>query len=168
MCRGWLLTNKCRIAGADCLGPKTPQSHFNATSKPPQSLLIANRLGPQSHPKATPRLPQGYPKGLPQGYPKGLPQGHHNATSKPHQSYFKATSKRRESMRVRRFKRGRVTSNGPQRGRVPSEFDTVRHILVWGTVLAAPVEWPMGRGRRSLRGRGRAGLEPGRPGPRCR
>ena len=33
------------------------QSHHNATSKPPQSLLIANRLRTQSHPKATPRPP---------------------------------------------------------------------------------------------------------------
>src|ERR1017187_4558061 len=43
--------------------PKPLQSHilgiykaytpeYKATPKPPQSLLIANRLGPQSHPKA--------------------------------------------------------------------------------------------------------------------
>jgi hypothetical protein len=37
---------------------KATQSHINATSKPPQSVLIGNRLRPQSHPKAT----QGYPK----------------------------------------------------------------------------------------------------------
>src|ERR1039457_5472427 len=30
---------------------KATQSHINATSKPPQSLLIANRLRPQSHPE---------------------------------------------------------------------------------------------------------------------
>ena len=37
--------------------PKPHQSHPIATSKPPQSLLIANRLRPQSHPKATLRPP---------------------------------------------------------------------------------------------------------------
>jgi hypothetical protein len=37
---------------------KAAQSHINATSKPPQSLLIANRLRLQSHPKATLKPPQ--------------------------------------------------------------------------------------------------------------
>ena len=44
-----------------------------ATPKPPQSLLIANRLRSQSHSKATPKLPQSSPKApprLPQGSPK--------------------------------------------------------------------------------------------------
>ncbi len=41
---------------------KPPQSHINATSKPPQGLLIANRLRLQSHPKATLKLPQSHPK----------------------------------------------------------------------------------------------------------
>jgi len=64
-------------------------SHLNATSKPPQSVLIANRYAPQSHPKATSRLPQGHPKATPrppQGYPKAtprLPQGYLKATPKP-------------------------------------------------------------------------------------
>jgi len=39
-------------------GPKPP----NATSKPPQSLLIANRLRPQSHLKATLKPPQSHLK----------------------------------------------------------------------------------------------------------
>jgi hypothetical protein len=44
-----------------------------ATPKPPQSLLIANRLRPQSHSKAPPKLPQDYhkaPTRLLKGYPK--------------------------------------------------------------------------------------------------
>jgi hypothetical protein len=51
--------------------PKPPK----ATLKPPQSLLIANRLRPQSHPKATTKLPQSHPKAtlrLPQSYPKAI------------------------------------------------------------------------------------------------
>jgi len=53
------------------------QSHLKATPKPPQSLLIANRLRPQSHPKATSKPPQSHPK----------------ATLKPPQSHPKATLK---------------------------------------------------------------------------
>jgi len=41
------------------------QSHPKATSKPPQSQLIANRLRPQSHPKATLKPPQSHLKATP-------------------------------------------------------------------------------------------------------
>jgi len=50
-------------------GAKPP----NATSKPPQSVLIANRLRLQSHPNATLMRPQSHPKAptrLLQGSPK--------------------------------------------------------------------------------------------------
>jgi hypothetical protein len=51
---------KCRMQNAERRKagqshPEPHQSRINATSKPPQSLLIANRLRPQSHLKATPR-----------------------------------------------------------------------------------------------------------------
>jgi len=47
------------VAAGEELGlqAKATQSHINATSKPPQSLLIANRLRPQSHSKATSMRP---------------------------------------------------------------------------------------------------------------
>jgi hypothetical protein len=45
--------------------PEPHQSHINATSKPPQSLLIANRLRPHSHSKATLKPPQSHPKATP-------------------------------------------------------------------------------------------------------
>src|ERR1035441_8571289 len=41
---------------------KPPSSNIKATSKPQQSLLIANRLRTQSHSKATPMLPQSHPQ----------------------------------------------------------------------------------------------------------
>src|ERR1035437_3774792 len=41
------------------------QSPINATSKLLQSVLIANRLRPQSHPKATPKPPQCVPNAPP-------------------------------------------------------------------------------------------------------
>ena len=41
---------------------KATQSHPQATLKPPQSLLIANRLRPQSHSKATLKLPPSHPR----------------------------------------------------------------------------------------------------------
>jgi len=47
---------ECRMPG------EATQSHINATSKPPQSVLIANRLRPQSHHNATPKPPQCDPK----------------------------------------------------------------------------------------------------------
>ena len=43
-----------------------------ATSKPPQSLLIARGLRPQSHPKATPMRPQSHLNAT-----LKLPQSHH-------------------------------------------------------------------------------------------
>jgi hypothetical protein len=46
-------------------GAEASQSHLKAISKPPQSLLIANRLRPQSHPKATLKPPQSHPKATP-------------------------------------------------------------------------------------------------------
>src|ERR1035437_1808617 len=48
-----------------------------ATSKPSQSLLIANRLRPQSHLNASPMRPQSYLKATPK-----LPQSSHKATLK--------------------------------------------------------------------------------------
>jgi hypothetical protein len=50
-----------RIGGHGTLNGEAIQSHINATSKPPQSVLIAKGLGPQSHPKATPMRPQSHP-----------------------------------------------------------------------------------------------------------
>src|ERR1017187_10300681 len=54
------------------------QSHINATSEPPQSVLIANRLQLKSHPKATPMRPQCDPKATPrlhQSHPQATPSG---------------------------------------------------------------------------------------------
>src|ERR1017187_7371345 len=73
------------------------QSHPKATPRPPQGHILGIDSGVQSHLKATPRLPQGYPKAtprLPQGYPKAtprLPQGYPKATPRLHQGYTKAT-----------------------------------------------------------------------------
>ena len=58
--------------------PEPHQSHINATSKPPQSLLIANRLRSQDHSKATLKPPQSHPKATPKP-----PQSHPKATRKP-------------------------------------------------------------------------------------
>src|ERR1017187_4622126 len=79
--------------------PKPLQSHilgiykaytpeYKATPKPPQSLLIANRLGPQSHLKATLKPHQSHTKATPKPH-----QSHTKATPKPHQSHTKATPK---------------------------------------------------------------------------
>ena len=61
--KGRKLKAECRKARQTHLKP--PQSHINATSKPPQSLLIANRLRPQSHSKATLKPPQCDPNATP-------------------------------------------------------------------------------------------------------
>ena len=56
-----------------------------ATLKPPQSVLIANRLRLQSHSNATPMRPQSHPKATPrlhQSHPKAitmLPSSDHDA-----------------------------------------------------------------------------------------
>src|ERR1017187_2241234 len=60
-----------------------------ATPKPPQSHILGIDSGVQSHPKATPRLPQGYPKATPR-----LPQGYPKATPRLHQGYTKARIER--------------------------------------------------------------------------
>src|ERR1039457_3879715 len=57
-----------------------------ATPRPPQGHILGIDSGVQSHPKATPRLPQGYPKATPR-----LPQGSPKATPRLHQGYPKAT-----------------------------------------------------------------------------
>src|ERR1017187_9754447 len=61
---------------------------LKATSKPPQRHILGIDSGIQSHPKATPKPPQGYPKATPR-----LHQGSTKATPKPHQSHTKATPK---------------------------------------------------------------------------
>jgi hypothetical protein len=54
-----------RIIGLELKAAKAIKSHPQATPKPLQSLLIANRLRPQSYPKATLKPPQGHPKATP-------------------------------------------------------------------------------------------------------
>src|ERR1035441_1966447 len=54
------------------------QSHPKATLKPPKGHILGIDSGLQSHPQATPRLPQGFPKAPPR-----LHQGHAKATPRP-------------------------------------------------------------------------------------
>jgi hypothetical protein len=75
--------------------PKPPQGHLKATTEPYTLEYRATPRLPQGYPKATSRLPQGYLKAtsrLPQGYPKAtprLPQGYPKATSRLPQSLGK-------------------------------------------------------------------------------
>src|ERR1039458_4359821 len=59
-------------------GREIGECDLNATSKPPQSVLIANRLRPQSHPKANPMRPQCDPNATPM-----RPQCDPKATARP-------------------------------------------------------------------------------------
>jgi hypothetical protein len=80
--------------------PRPPK----AISKPPQSLLIANRLRPQSHSNATSKPPQSHPKAtqrLPQGYPKATPKpgtSQVHVKCKPGTCVVQATPKSRERL----------------------------------------------------------------------
>src|ERR1035441_9864491 len=65
---------------------KATQSHPKATPRPPQGHILGIDSGVQSHLKATPRLPQGYPKATP-----SLPQGSNKAPTRPPQSPKRAT-----------------------------------------------------------------------------
>src|ERR1035438_7535111 len=81
------------------VGGEAGQSHPKATPRPPQGHILGIDSGVQSHLKATPRLPQGYPKAtprLPQGYPKATPrlhQGYTKATPRPPSSHLPAGCK---------------------------------------------------------------------------
>jgi hypothetical protein len=58
-------------------------------------------------------------------------------------------------------------SNCPRWGHLPSILDPFQDVLVGQEFFAARLRQPMGWGRQSLRGHGRAGPAPGRPAPRC-
>jgi len=83
---------------------KPPQSHINATSKPPQGLLLANWLRPQSHHKASIKPPQCDPNA-----PTRRLQSAHKATSKPARA--KADGRPPAAVRLRRT--GRQNANRP-------------------------------------------------------
>jgi hypothetical protein len=67
---------------------KATQSHFKATTRPPQGHILGIDSGVQSHTKATPRPHQSHTKAPPR-----LHQGHPKATPKPPQSHLKASHK---------------------------------------------------------------------------
>jgi hypothetical protein len=55
----------CSQSALNFEAAEATQSHFKATPKPPQSLLITNRWRSQSHPKTTSKPPQGHAKATP-------------------------------------------------------------------------------------------------------
>ena len=62
---------------------------------------------------------------------------------------------------------GTTVSNCPREGHFSHAFGFRLELPVGKAVSTARLQRLTGRGRRSLRGRGRAGPAPSRPGPRC-
>src|ERR1039458_2564670 len=87
-------------------GLQATQSHPKATPRPPQGHILGIDSEVQGHPKATPRPPQGHPKATPrllQGYTKATPrlqQSHPKASPKPPQSHPHAPPMRPQSPRI--------------------------------------------------------------------
>ena len=97
--RGSLIMSRSPPSCESVLEPKATeatQSHPKATLKPPKGHILGIASGVQSHPQATPRLPQGYPKATPrlhQGSTKAPPRLHQSQPKAALQSVRQATSK---------------------------------------------------------------------------
>ena len=78
-----------RLREGSMVNPSAPGPP-KATSKPPQSLLIANRLRPQSHPKATLKPPQSHPKATPERMQNAECRTAERSRAKPRESVGKA------------------------------------------------------------------------------